>query len=101
MTFCSINNSCKIDGDFEFRYQKVEIPIVKETFPNWSMIITVYIGFSIMFLAFIFFEGPNIYRALKRCRENGCRRTRYITIANQGDHDFKSSRTYGVSERDR
>lgn len=42
--------------DFDIDYQMVTIEDAPDDPTDWSMIITIYIGFSIMFIAFLYFE---------------------------------------------
>ena len=57
---------------FEILHQKIEIVAEVEDFPDWSMVITIGIGFSLMFIAFIYFEWRCVLQGLKRCQEKGC-----------------------------
>jgi len=85
MTHC--NTSECTPGDFEFEYQKITLPVVAEDFPDWSMIITIYIGFSLMFIAFLYFEWRTVYKCLKRCQEKGSTKGSQIGIVEIGDQD--------------
>ena len=58
---------------------EVELTLVSEApkpgvNTNWSMIITIYVGFSIMTLAFLYFEWRTILRCFKRCQDRMCSR---------------------------
>ena len=53
--------------DFEIEYQLVTIAAEAENNTDWSMIITIYIGFSIMFIAFLYFEWRSLFMCCKRC----------------------------------
>ena len=58
--------------DFEIEYQLVTIEAAAEDTTDWSMIITIYIGFSIMFIAFLYFEWRSLFMCCKRCQEKIC-----------------------------
>ena len=62
-------------GTFEFEYQKINLPVEEETFPDWSMIITIDIGFSLMAIAYLYFEWRTVYECIKGCHQRGCRRS--------------------------
>ena len=63
---------CKPDvgsacGSFEFDYSKVVIEKDEKEFPNWSIIITIYIGFTLMLLSFLYFEWRCALKCIKNC----------------------------------
>ena len=60
-------------GAFEFDYSKVEILTVAKDFPDWSMIITIYIGFSMMFISFLYFEWKCALACISRCLARCCK----------------------------
>lgn len=62
MTHC--NTVTCSPGDFEFDYQIVVIDTPVEEFPEWSVIITIYIGFAMMIIAFLYFEWRTLYKCL-------------------------------------
>ena len=61
------NNYGSACGNFEFDYSKVELEKVEPDFPEWSMIITIYIGFSLMLLSFLYFEWRCALNCFRRC----------------------------------
>lgn len=57
---------------FNIDYQRVTVAPAKEDSPDWSMIITIYIGFSIMLLAFLYFEWRSIINCIDNCSKRLC-----------------------------
>ena len=56
-------------GAFEFDYSKVTFEAVVIEGTDWSMIITIYIGFTMMLISFLYFEWRCVFQCIKRCRE--------------------------------
>ena len=55
------------------------------------MIITIYIGFSLMFISFIYFEWRTILQCCKRCNNRLCgSRDRNQRIGDEGDRNFSN-----------
>ena len=79
-------------GDFEFEYYLQPIEKVVEDFPNYAMIITIYIGFGTMLLAFLYFERELTIICVKRCKNKLCGKKSTEVVGNQekiassGDH---------------
>ena len=65
MTRCT-DNTVVCEG-FNIDYIRVKIPPEVQKFPDWSVIITIYIGFTIMALAFLYFEWRTLCSCLKKC----------------------------------
>ena len=59
-------------GNFKIEYQKKTVIVEVEEFPDWSMIITIIIGFSMMFIAFLYFEWRLLFWCIGRCQEKCC-----------------------------
>lgn len=72
MTRCTNLDGCT--GSFEIEYQRIKIEVPEESSPPYSLIITICIGFSLMFIAFLYFEWRLVYKCFKRCREKVCGR---------------------------
>lgn len=66
ITRCTTGEAC---GAFEFDYSKVTIVTVMPDIPDWSMVITIYIGFSLMLISFLYFEWRCVFHCINRCRE--------------------------------
>jgi len=66
-------------------------------FPNYAMIITIYIGFGTMILAFLYFERELAILCMKRCKNKLCDKKSPVVngsqekIAANGDHKLISN----------
>ena len=83
-------------GTFELDYQRITISSEVNDFPDWSIYITIYIGFSLMFIAFIYFEWRELLKCFKRCQERGCSRSQpsqihYIENEDRKNQDRRDS----------
>ncbi len=55
---------CVDPADFKITYIKKENVAEVEDIPSWSLIITIYIGFSFMAIAFLYFEWRCVLHCL-------------------------------------
>ena len=53
---------------FEFDYEIFTEALVEDEFPDWSLYITIIVGFSLMFISFLYFEWRTIPACIKRCK---------------------------------
>ena len=57
---------------FKFEYKRFTDAVEEETVVSWSLYITICLGFSMMFIALMYFEWRTIFRCINRCKENMC-----------------------------
>ena len=60
---------CEAPGEFVVSYIKVENLVEEDDFLDWSLYITIYIGFSLMFIAFLYFEWRCVLGCMQRCKQ--------------------------------
>ena len=72
--FTRCTNGLTTCGTFELDYQRIKLEAEVDDFPDWSIYITIYIGFSLMFIAFIYFEWRELLKCFKRCQQKACGR---------------------------
>lgn len=76
---CTISDSNKLKGgvaaQFVLEYDIVTVEQAPEDDIQWSLYITIVGGFSLMSLAFLYFEWKAIYSCMRKFRDKVCGRT--------------------------
>lgn len=90
LTWCKPNTKCK-EGTFKFEYARVRIEVEEEEPTNWSLYITICIGFSLMFIALLYFEWRTIFKCFLRCKDKMCgrgsqRQIGFVSDSKDGKH---------------
>ena len=99
MAHCKNGATCP--GAFEFEYQIISLATVEDEFPDWSMIITIYIGFSLMLFAFLYFEWRTLLRCMKSCQEKGCgKKQSQIGFIHEGEFEAGKNKFSEGSQHD-
>jgi len=51
---------------------RVTKPAPEQDNVEWSLYITIYFGFSLMFIALMYFEWRTIFKCINRCKDRLC-----------------------------
>ena len=88
------NGSTTGQAKFELIYQIVRTEEVAKEDIDWSLYITIEFGFTLMFIAFLYFEWRAVFSCVRKCKEKICGRTaqRQIGFVDGDDPNVESDK---------